>query len=207
MYTRTKPGRKKIKIKEEKNMLGKIKKAKVWMVGAALVAMSGLAVAAGPGFGRGNNPDCPGGGAYDRLNLTAEQKTKMNELREKTWKDTVNLRNEMQTKRLELRTLWSNPNPDKDKIAAKQKELSALRDQLQSKMTESKLEARKFLTPEQAAELATAGGPGMGFGGHGWGRGRMGGGPGNGPCGSGFGPGPGKGYGPGRGYGPGGARL
>jgi Spy/CpxP family protein refolding chaperone len=211
MYTRTKPGRKKIKIKEEKNMLGKIKKAKVWMVGAALVAMSGLAVAAGPGFGRGNNPDCPGGGAYDRLNLTAEQKTKMNELREKTWKDTVNLRNEMQTKRLELRTLWSNPNPDKDKIAAKQKELSALRDQLQSKMTESKLEARKFLTPEQATELSTCG-SGMGFGGgHGWGRGRMmgghRGGMGGGPCGDGFGPGPGRGFGPGPGAGPGGARL
>ncbi|MBI5586326.1 MAG: Spy/CpxP family protein refolding chaperone [Deltaproteobacteria bacterium] len=190
-------------------MLGKIKKAKVWMVGAALVAMSGLAVAAGPGFGRGwgYNADCPGGGAYDRLNLTAEQKTKMNELREKTWKDTVTLRNEMQTKRLELRTLWTNPNPDKDKIAAKQKELNALRDKLQATMTDSKIEARKFLTPEQAAELATSG-PGMGFGGHGWGKGRMMGGRGGmgaGPCGGGFGPGPGsgRGFGPG----PGGARL
>lgn len=185
-------------------MLGKIKKAKVWMVGAALLTMTGLAVAAGPGMGRGwgNNPDCPGGGAYDRLNLTADQKTKMNELREKTWKDTVTLRNEMQTKRLELQTLWTNPNPDKDKITAKQKEMNALREKMQAKVTESRLEARKFLTPEQAAELATSG-PGMGFGGHGWGKGRMMGGSGGGPCGGGYGPGAGKGFGPGPGYGPG----
>ncbi len=186
-------------------MLGKIKKAKVWMVGAALLTMTGLAVAAGPGMGRGwgNNPDCPRGGGYDRLNLTAEQKTKMNELREKTWKDTVTLRNEMQTKRLELQTLWTNPNPEKDKITAKQKEMNALREKMQTKMTESRLEARKFLTPEQAAELATSG-PGMGFGGHGRGKGRMMGGSGCGPCGGGYGPGAGKGFGPGPGPGPGG---
>jgi Spy/CpxP family protein refolding chaperone len=189
-------------------MLGK-NKLKVWMVGGALLAMSGLAIAAGPGFGRGNNPNCPGG--FDQLNLTAEQKTKLTDLREKTWKDTVTLRNEMQTKRLELRTLWTNPNPDKDKILAKQKEMNDLRNTLQAKMTDSRLEARKHLTPEQAAQVATHG-PGMGFGGGGMHR--MGGmgrgncdGPGFGPGGAGFGPGGGPGRGPGQGFGPGGARL
>ena len=182
-------------------MLGKIRKAKVWMVGAALLAMSGLAVAAGPGFGRGNNPNCPN---WDtRLNLTPEQQTKMNDLRTQFWKDTINLRNEMQTKRLELRTLWTNPAPDKDKITAKQKELNVLREKLQAKKTEYKLEARKNLTPEQAAQIGTFG-PGMGGGGQGWGKGRMGrgnwGGPGSGPC-------AGGGYGPGPGFGPGGARF
>lgn len=189
-------------------MVGK-SKVKVWMVGGALLAMSSLALAAGPGFGRGNNPNCPGG--FDQLNLTAEQKTKLNDLREKTWKETVTLRNEMQTKRLELRTLWTNPNPDKDKIQAKQKELSDLRNKLQAKMTDSRLEARKQLTPEQAAQVATHGpgmGMGMGFGGGGMHRmGRMG--PGNcdGPGGAGFGPGSGPCGGPGQGFGPGGARL
>jgi Spy/CpxP family protein refolding chaperone len=190
-------------------MLGKSGKAKVWMVGAALLAMSGMAIAAGPGFGRGNNPNYPGG--VDRLNLTDEQKTKMNDLRDKTWKDTVTLRNEMQTKRLELQTLWTNPNPDKDKILAKQKEMNDLRTKLQSKMTDSRLEARKYLTPEQAAQVATHG-PGMGFGGGGMHRmGRMGrgnfDGPGFGPGGAGFGPGGGPGGGPGPGFGPGGGRL
>jgi zinc resistance-associated protein len=191
-------------------MLGK-NKVKVWMVGGALLAMSSLALAAGPGFGRGNNPDCPGG--FDQLNLTAEQKTKLNDLREKTWKETVTLRNEMQTKRLELRTLWTNPNPDKDKILAKQKEMNDLRNKLQAKMTDSRLEARKQLTPEQAAQVATHGpGMGMGFGGGGMHRmGRMGhgncDGPGFGPGGAGFGPGGGPGRGPGQGFGPGGNRL
>lgn len=185
-------------------MLGKIGKTKGWMVGAALLAMSGLAVAAGPGWG--NNPNCPRGGGMDRLNLTADQKTKMTDLRDKFWNDTVNLRNEMQTNRLELRTLWTNSNPDKAKIEAKQKEMNALREKLQAKMTDYRLEARTFLTPEQAAELATSG-PGMGFGGHGWGKGRMMGGKWGGPCG-GSGPcGDGSGPGPGAGPGPGGSRL
>lgn len=191
-------------------MLGKSGKAKVWMVGAALLAMSGLAIAAGPGFGRGNNPNCPGG--VDQLNLTDEQKTNMNELREKTWKNTVPLRNEMQAKRLELQTLWTNPNPDKNEILAKQKEMNDLRNKLQARMTDSRLEARKYLTPEQAAQVATHG-PGMGCGGggmHRMGRGMGHGncdGPGSGPGGAGFGPGgcPGGGHGPG--FGPGGARL
>jgi Spy/CpxP family protein refolding chaperone len=191
-------------------MLGNLKKAKVWMVGAALVAMSGLAVAAGPGYGRGNNPNCPGWG--NQLNLSPEQQTKMNDLRTQFWKDTVNLRNEMQTKRLELRTLWTNPTPDKAQIEAKQKELNALREKMQAKATEYKLEARKNLTPEQAAQIGTYG-PGKGFGGPGWGKGRMGrgnwGGPGSGPCGgAGSGPcGGGYGPGPGAGFGPGGARF
>jgi len=42
-------------------MLGKIKKAKGWMVGAALLSMTGLAVAAGPGMvGLGQQPGLSG---------------------------------------------------------------------------------------------------------------------------------------------------
>ena len=184
-------------------MLGKSGKMKVWMVGAALVALSGMAIAAGPGFGRGNNPNCPGG--FDQLNLTADQKTKLNELREKTWKDTVDLRNVMQAKRLELRTLWAAPNPNSGDIKARQDELNNLRNELQVRMTDSRLEARKILTPEQAAQMAACG-PGLGFGGggmHRMGRGNCG-----GNCdGSGSGPGGGPGRGPGQGFGPGGGRL
>jgi zinc resistance-associated protein len=181
------------------------KKVKVFMVGLGLVAMSGLAVAAGPGRGFGGQGNCPQG--YGNLNLTQEQQTKLNELREKHWKDTVTLRNEMQTKRLELQTLWTAPNPDKDKILAKQKELNDLRNKMQAKSTDMRLEARKILTPEQAAQAGIFG-PGMGWGKHRMMRGGWG-----GPCqGAGYGPGaggfgPGQGYGPGKGFGPAGARL
>jgi zinc resistance-associated protein len=171
-------------------------KKKIWMVGLALLAMGGVAVAAGPGYGSGRNVNCPNG--YNQLNLTPEQKTKLNELQEKQWKETVSLRNEMQTKRLELRTLWTAPTPDKDKILTKQKEINALRDQLQAKATDFRLEARRILTPEQAAQVGTfgpgmgSGGP-MGMGGHRMGR--------QGPC-----YGTGTGFGPGAGFGPGGPR-
>jgi Spy/CpxP family protein refolding chaperone len=186
-------------------MLGK-SKLKVWMVGGALLAMTGLAIAAGPGFGRGNNPNCLGG--FDQLNLTADQKTKLTDLREKTWRDTLDLRNQMQALRLELRTLWAAPNPDRGNILARQGELNNLRDTLQARMTDSRLEARKVLTPEQAAKMAACG-PGLGFGGGGMhGMGRMGRGNCGGNCdGPGFGPGGGPGRGPGQGFGPGGGRL
>jgi Spy/CpxP family protein refolding chaperone len=180
-------------------MAGKIK---IWMVGLALIALAGLAVAAGPGYGLGRNANCPGG--IERLNLTPEQKTKLGELQEKHWKDTVSLRNEMQTKRLELRTLWTAPTPDKSKILAKQKELNELRDKMQVQATDFRLDIRKVLTPEQAAQMGTSA-SGMGF--H---RGMMGrqGMWRQGPCGGpGQGGGPGGGFGPGPGFGPGQNRL
>jgi zinc resistance-associated protein len=183
-------------LKEEQKMLGKVK---IVMVGLALVAMAGVAVAGGPGYGFGRNANCAG---YNQLNLTPEQKTKLSELQEKQWKESVTLRNEMQTKRLELRTLWTAPTPDKDKILAKQKEMNELRDRLQAKGTDFRLEARKVLTPEQAAQVGTFG-PGMGMGGGMMGMGGRGMMMRQGPCG-----GPqGGGFGPGTGYGPGGARL
>ncbi len=170
-------------------MLGK---KKIWMVGLALLAMAGVAVAAGPGYGFGRNANCPVG--YNNLNLTPEQKTKLTELNERQWKETVSLRNEMQTKRLELRTLWMAPSPDKGKILAKEKEINELRDKLQAKATDFRLEDRRILTPEQAAQVGTFG-SGMGFGGPmGMGGYRMG---RQGPCN-------GPGFGPGAGFGPGG---
>ena len=113
-------------------------------------------------------------------------------MQEKHWKDTVSLRNEMQTKRLEFRTLWTAPTPDKNKILAKQRELNELRDKMQAKATDFRLDIRKVLSPEQAAQMGTNA-SGMGFrsgmmGRHGMWQ--------QGPCG-----GPGQGAGPGAGFG------
>jgi zinc resistance-associated protein len=160
-------------------------KVKIWMVGLSLIALAGLAVAAGPGYGMGGDGNCPAG--MNQLNLTPEQKTKFGELQEKHWKETVSLRNEMQTKRLELQTLWTAPTPDKNKILAKQKELNELRDKMQAKATDFRLDIRKSLTPEQAAQMGSMGSI-RGFH-RGMGRHRMG---QQGPCGgSGQGAGPG----------------
>ena len=88
----------------------------------------------------------------------------MQALQESFFKETIPLRNEMMTKHLELRTLWAQTNPDQEKILAKQREINALRAQLQEKATKYQLEARNILTPEQQAQLRSFWGPGPGFG-------------------------------------------
>lgn len=172
-----------------------MKKMIVGLVVVALVATAGMAMAQGWGRGMGYGPAPyagygpaygpgygPKGSWGPALNLTAEQNQKMQAMREGFFKETLSLRNEMQTKQLELRTLWAQANPDQEKILAKQKEINALRAQLQEKRTQHQLEMRKVLTPEQQAQLG-AYGPGFG--------------PGFGPkkaMRGGFGPGRGMGY-------------
>lgn len=91
--------------------------------------------AAGP-WGKG----CGGYGA----NLTPEQSAKIFELKQKFMNDTAGLRQQMLQKRTELAALWQAPNPDQAKITAKQKELNALRDQMQQKQLDFQLQVRKI---------------------------------------------------------------
>jgi len=127
------------------------------------------AFAFGPGDGRG--PDgyrhegyC-GNFASSNLNLTAEQKTKIEALQDANYKSTRQIREKMFDKSQELRRLWLKDNPDKNKINAAQKEIRTLRDSIEDKDTAFKLEIRKLLTPEQNEKLANSHwGRGPGFG-------------------------------------------
>ena len=163
----------------------------------AILVTSGLALAQGwgrgPGYGLGPcgpGPWGPGAGpGYGPrgawgpgLNLTPEQTQKMQALQENFFKESLPLSNAMQIKQVELRTLWAQTNPDENKILAKQKEINALKAQLQEKGTRHRLEMRKIFTPEQQAQIG-AFGPGFGPG-AGRGMGMRGG----------FGPGRGMGY-------------
>ncbi len=74
-------------------------------------------------------------------------------MRENFRKETVFLRNDLRVKRLELKILWIVPKPDKDKIIDKQKELIGLTTQLKIKAIDFRLEARSYLTPEQASQV------------------------------------------------------
>jgi Spy/CpxP family protein refolding chaperone len=68
-------------------------------------------------------------------------------------------------KSVALRRLWLQPNSDKDKIIAAQKEVRKLRDETQDRVTAMRLEIRKILTPEQNEKLANSHwGKGPGFG-------------------------------------------
>ena len=129
---------------------------------AAILATAGLATAQewgkGHGMGMGYGPHSGGArsarsGLLRALNLTPEQTQKIQALREDFLKENIPLRNELMLKRLELRGLWMQTNPEETKILAKQKEINALRAQLGEKITKNRLEMRKILTPEQQAQL------------------------------------------------------
>ena len=75
---------------------------------------------------------------------------------EAQWIEMNPLREHMFTKRDEIRKLWLEPNPDQEKIAAAQKEMRSLRDQIQDKMTAIRLEALKTLTPEQQDKIRSS---------------------------------------------------
>jgi Spy/CpxP family protein refolding chaperone len=164
-----------------------MKKMLVAVLVVALSLSTGAAMAQGwgrgSGYGPGSGPGYGPRGAWGPgLNLTSEQNQKLQALQESFLKQTLPLRNEMQIKQFDLRTLWAQSNPDQGKILAKQKEINALREQLQEKGIQNRLEIRKILTPEQQAQFGIYG-PGYGM------RGGM--------MAGGFGPGRGMGYGTG----------
>ena len=78
------------------------------------------------------------------MNLTPDQAGKIFDLKEKMHTDTAGLRKQMMVKHAELAALWKMEKPDQTAIQAKQKELNALRDQMQEKMTAFRLEAKKI---------------------------------------------------------------
>ena len=78
------------------------------------------------------------------MNLTPEQAGKIFDLMEKMDADTADLRKQMMVKHAELAALWKAEKPEQNAIQAKQKELNALRDQMQEKMTACRLEAKKI---------------------------------------------------------------
>jgi Spy/CpxP family protein refolding chaperone len=143
-------------LKEEK-----MKKIIVAVVTVAVLATAGLAMAQGsdkgPGVERGYAPHSgwarsKGAWLWRDLNLTPDQVEKIKALRESFLKEKIPLQNDLMRERLELRSLWIQTNPDEQKILAKQKEINALKAQIEEKATKDRLEMRKILTPEQQAK-------------------------------------------------------
>ncbi|MGQ9920502.1 MAG: Spy/CpxP family protein refolding chaperone [Desulfobacca sp.] len=103
-----------------------------------LVLILGLAATAWAGpMGKGM------GGGW-AANLTPEQSAKIFELKQKFMNDAAPLRQQMLQKRTELAALWQAPTPDQAKIAAKQKELNVLRDQMQQKRLDFQMQVRQI---------------------------------------------------------------
>jgi Spy/CpxP family protein refolding chaperone len=118
-------------------------------------------------------------GQGKRLNLTPEQKAKFQELRRKFIVENAQLIGALVAKRLELKSLWTDPKADSGAILAKERELRDLKNRMKDKIVQYRLEARNSLTPEQIEKLGMMGGMGFGFGRgfhhhHGQGMGRHG---------------------------------
>jgi Spy/CpxP family protein refolding chaperone len=105
---------------------------------------------AGYGFDR-NIAAVPG------LNLTEAQSAKIAALKTSFLGDIKPLRDKLFSKRGDLKLLWRDKNPDQKKIIAAQKEIRALRGQIQDRATAYRLAVRKVLTDEQRAKLKAFG--------------------------------------------------
>jgi len=99
-----------------------------------------------------------------RLNLTPDQKARSQELRRKFIGENAQLVGGLVAKRLELRSLWTDPKADSQVILAKERELRDLQNRMKDKVIQYRLEARNSLTPEQIEKLGMTGGMGFGFG-------------------------------------------
>jgi len=119
------------------------------------------AFAWGPGMGRGYGSGYGPGVATQ--NLSAEQVAKIQKIQGDRYAEMATVRTEMFTKRTELRNLFHEPVLDQAKIAAKQKEITALQAQMQEKALATRTAVAEVLTPEQRAQMPGFG-PGMGPG-------------------------------------------
>ena len=114
-------------------------------------------------------------GQGKKPNLTPEQKARFQEFRRKFIGENAQLIGGLVAKRLELRSLWTDPKADSQAILAKERELRDLQNRMRDKIVRYRLEARNSLTPEQIEKLGSMGGMGRrGMMGHGWGMGRPG---------------------------------
>ena len=86
----------------------------------------------------------PKGRGPSPMNLTPEQTAQIFDLREKFNADTVGLRRQLAIKQAELAAMGKAEKPDQNAIEARTKEIKALRDPLQEKITAFGLEVKKI---------------------------------------------------------------
>jgi len=110
------------------------------------------------------------GGWGMNANVTPEQSAQLFDLKQQFMNDTAGLRKQMMIKRTELAALWQNATPDQNQIQAKQQEINALRDQLQTKRTAFQVQAQK-ISPQAGMGMGRGAGRGMAMG-QGGGQGR-----------------------------------
>ena len=89
----------------------------------------------------------------ESLNLSKEQETEINKTLLDFQKDTVELRNSIQIRELEVKALLLEPQTGLVKIRAKMQEIADLQIELKVKTIEKYLEVKDLLTPKQQEKL------------------------------------------------------
>ena len=101
-----------------------------------------------------NRPAGREGGLFDKLNLSADQKQKMQGVRDR-YKDQVSQKMQaVRQARQELETMMSNPTANASQMREKNRQIMGLRQQLEEAQFESTLAMREVLTPEQRTQLS-----------------------------------------------------
>jgi Spy/CpxP family protein refolding chaperone len=94
-----------------------------------------------------------GMGAFERLDLTTEQRERIAEIREREAREAIESRAQLETAGLDLRKLMRDEDPDVGRINAQIDRISKMRAELQKSRVGAMLEARNVLTDEQRAKL------------------------------------------------------
>lgn len=89
------------------------------------------------------------------LNLTEDQKIRIESVREIFLENIDPLRDALIAKGEELRQLWTDADPNQSAILAKQQEINEIRGQLEEKTIQYQFDCRQILTSEQRNRLAT----------------------------------------------------
>lgn len=93
---------------------------------------------------------------FAKLNPTPAQKAQIKTMREAFLRETKPLKDQIFSKRGDLKLLWLETNPDKNKIMALQKEIRAIRDQIEDKALSQRLDILNIMTPEQKEKIKAA---------------------------------------------------
>lgn len=129
--------------------------------------VAGYDIGQGRGMGRG-------GGMMEMLDLDSATAAKVAKLHDEHQKDRIALRAKLETARVEFRAAMRKDPVDEKSALSRQKEVSSIREQLQTSALEHRFAVAKLLTPEQRKLFMDHAGRGGMTGGEGYGFGRGG---------------------------------
>ena len=88
------------------------------------------------------------------LNVSADQKAKIKDLRNKNKEEMKKIREDIKELRAKMRTAWETDKPNRNKIMGIHKKIHNLKGQMGEMRIEFRLAVHKVLTPEQRKQAA-----------------------------------------------------